>query len=784
MNNLIIEPLNTALEPEANDAFNKAFSSVDSLREITFKDFVAEWGSYEIAHKDNNTDRFEQETDDEDGIGGFDEEAFIDHYEPIFEERKDELLDLKFPLTLYRGLPVGSKPNGNHGRSRFGIHWSVDEKKAASFGGDVYKTVVTEDQVDWMHTLLTRIPSDFHAAENEITLKRGAKLTIEKITNNPDKKGQTIEVAAGVHNFPKISWIEEVLDLYGFDGHEIITAYVMGSVAKGTDGPDSDLDITVVVEPNGDIDYSELNEDLLNSLSDGVEWEGRRVDIQIWPSDDPRIKKYKKIELKASYAPHTEECALIVYDLYDESKCTCGSPPPIVEGGANGDWKKEGYSFFSSTLDADDTQGWSALKQAVEGGASHGLYMRPSANAPREGDNWYDYKTLSDVEKLQRMIQSGEYVLDGMGPLTFAKDKNGKIVGMLVHDKHEVLNNWVHADHRRKGISTEMHRIANENNKRKLEPGSLTDDGKKFWDKHRSAVTAGMLDFPRKKLPEEVWLYEAENPLPRLQPKLRAAILSEARYRLSKFGAKLIGAMLYGGAATYQYKHGADIDVSLYIDWDSFKGDEEILQDAFKNVAIPWGPYEIHLFVKPSNQREQIEVADAYYDVMRDDWILPPLVLPKDFDPEIFFKPLYEIAEKKAQKIDLLMGEVGREWMKLKKALRALKEGARDEWVIREKVEVIKKVLLDKVTDLTEEFVAVWKSRRKMHDELRSRYVNDRNIGRFERFQLPEVLWKFLDEMGYVEYLKVLAKAHEAGVVEKLLNNAIPKDDEEHEQPK
>ena len=218
----------------------------------------------------------------------------------------------------------------------------------------------------------------------------------------------------------------------------------------------------------------------------------------------------------------------------------------------------------------------------------------------------------------------------------------------------------------------------------------------------KDLITAGVLDFPRKKLPESIWLYEEGESLPRLQPKLRALILSEARYRLKKFGAKLIGAFLYGGAATYQYHEGSDIDCSLYIDWNSFKGDQEILMDAFKTVEIPWEGFEVHLFVKPPEEKEQFEVADAYYDILKDDWVLPPLVLPKDFDPEIFFKPLMKKAEKKAETIDLLLGEVAREWAKLKKLLRALKEGARDKHVVKDRAERSKSVLMDKIDQLCE----------------------------------------------------------------------------------
>lgn len=286
-----------------------------------------------------------------------------------------------------------------------------------------------------------------------------------------------------------------------------------------------------------------------------------------------------------------------------------------------------------------------------------------------------------------------------------------------------------------------------------------------------AAVTAGLLDFPRKTLPKEIWLYEEDKPLPRLQPKLRAEILKEARYRLSRFGAKLIGCMLYGGAATYQYHKGADIDCSLYIDWDNFKGDEEIIQEAFKSVEIPWEGYRIHLFVKPSNQQEQVEVADASYDVLKDRWKLQPLIIPKDFDPEIYFAPIIEMAEAKAEDIDLLMGKVSRQWSILKKAATAREEGARDPGVVDERVELQKVALKQSIDELVEEFVEVWQGRKRLHDELRKKFVLNKDVGRFERFQPPEVVWKYLDQAGYCEFLKLLAKAHEAGTIDKLLSS-------------
>jgi hypothetical protein len=284
-------------------------------------------------------------------------------------------------------------------------------------------------------------------------------------------------------------------------------------------------------------------------------------------------------------------------------------------------------------------------------------------------------------------------------------------------------------------------------------------------------VQAGILDFPRKTLPEVVWLYQDDQPLPRLRPELRSLILSEARRRLASFGADLVGATIYGDAASYQYHEGADIDVALYIDWNTFKGSHEILEEAFKTIEIPWKGFKLHLFVKPPTQKEQIEVSDAVYDVYHDDWILPPFVLPGDFDPDLFFKPMIELAEKKAQAIDIQMGIVAREWAKLKKALEAQKEDARDPIAVGRRIEIQKTVIHDEVQKLVEMFVAIWDGRLKLHDELRTRYVHNKDIDRYERFQFPEIVWKYLDEAGYVEFLKVLTKATKKGVIDSLLKD-------------
>lgn len=279
-----------------------------------------------------------------------------------------------------------------------------------------------------------------------------------------------------------------------------------------------------------------------------------------------------------------------------------------------------------------------------------------------------------------------------------------------------------------------------------------------------------ILDFPRAKLSSDIWETLPHEPFPKLKPELRSLILKESRYRLAQFGAKLEAANLYGGAAGYQYHPGGDIDVSLYIDWDKFKGDGEILRDAMKAVEIPWGEYVLHLFVKPEDQQERVEVADAYYDVMKDKWKLPPLILPKDFDPNIYFQPFLEQAEQEAQDMDLALGHMNREFKKLKTAVQAKRDGARDPEVVQKRIDLQKHMLKDSIDQVVDRYLEIRQAREDLHLQLRKRMIQDESLGRFERFQPAEIVWKYLDEAGYGEYLKILSQACRKGVLDELID--------------
>lgn len=87
----------------------------------------------------------------------------------FFEDRFYSVIagleELSFPLTVYRGIQ--SKTD------REGRHWSLDRKVAEEFAGkngSVLTKEVSAKQIDWYHTIFTRLAEDFEEQEKEITL--------------------------------------------------------------------------------------------------------------------------------------------------------------------------------------------------------------------------------------------------------------------------------------------------------------------------------------------------------------------------------------------------------------------------------------------------------------------------------------------------------------------------------------------------------------------------------------------------------------------------------------
>ena len=100
-----------------------------------------------------------------------------------------------------------------------------------------------------------------------------------------------------------IAWIKRTLrwSPYASMRPKIIAAYIVGSEAKGTAGPDSDIDIALIVSRTPGLRSIKKTENYHNKFpgdEDKPHHNGRRVDFQFFSPDEmPEIESYSRIEL-------------------------------------------------------------------------------------------------------------------------------------------------------------------------------------------------------------------------------------------------------------------------------------------------------------------------------------------------------------------------------------------------------------------------------------------------------------------------------------------------------
>lgn len=103
--------------------------------------------------------------------------------------------------------------------------------------------------------------------------------------------------------FPSLKWLKSELrnNLVVQFRKPIFGAYIVGSVAKGTASPESDLDIAVIISPvrgKTSLRYTETYHSEFSSNELKPKWENRVVDFQFFYPNDSELQKYDKIILK------------------------------------------------------------------------------------------------------------------------------------------------------------------------------------------------------------------------------------------------------------------------------------------------------------------------------------------------------------------------------------------------------------------------------------------------------------------------------------------------------
>ncbi|HLM60330.1 MAG TPA: nucleotidyltransferase domain-containing protein [Pyrinomonadaceae bacterium] len=102
-------------------------------------------------------------------------------------------------------------------------------------------------------------------------------------------------------HIPTLNWVKRRLkqNIVAFYG-EVLNAYVVGSIARGTARPDSDLDIAVIIKKQRSLSalkFTERYHSRILSENWKPQFNGRVVDFQFFYESDQELNEYEKIKI-------------------------------------------------------------------------------------------------------------------------------------------------------------------------------------------------------------------------------------------------------------------------------------------------------------------------------------------------------------------------------------------------------------------------------------------------------------------------------------------------------
>jgi len=107
-------------------------------------------------------------------------------------------------------------------------------------------------------------------------------------------------LASGITRNQVLEWFRDLnpFEDEGVYADDVIDVFIVGSEAKGTATPTSDIDIAVVIPPISGKTALQVSEGFHMAYGDALPFVGdREVDLQFFYEDDPELKDYSKISL-------------------------------------------------------------------------------------------------------------------------------------------------------------------------------------------------------------------------------------------------------------------------------------------------------------------------------------------------------------------------------------------------------------------------------------------------------------------------------------------------------
>lgn len=186
------------------------------------------------------------------------------------------------------------------------------------------------------------------------------------------------------------------------------------------------------------------------------------------------------------------------------------------------------------------------------------------------------------------------------------------------------------------------------------------------WDVDYKAMRMfeSSIDFPREDLDDAIW--DKEDDTYTLKDEVKIHIIGV----ISKYPDKDLNDIakkihIVGSIGTNQYSDTADIDVHI-VPKDSSEWDEESILDLqvwfnkHRDEIDGWlneHPIELYIQVNP----KQDLMSDSCYNLLSDEWLVGPKIVPMDFDPYKDFSHIVDDIQSAVEDADKLFGELKRD---------------------------------------------------------------------------------------------------------------------------
>ena len=233
--------------------------------------------------------------------------------------------------------------------------------------------------------------------------------------------------------------------------------------------------------------------------------------------------------------------------------------------------------------------------------------------------------------------------------------------------------------------------------------------------------------------------------------------------------------LLTGSSTTNQFDRDSDIDVTVVVDFDKLRecfsvvgyseySNSELMRNIkdiiskINGFKIEGTNHEVNYYVV-SDKKKVIDFAnfDSVYDIFSGEWVVPPVLVPLDYDAESTFPEEFREATEIARSLDVELGDVRRDSEKVSHFLEKLeKVPEEDRARLRRKIEDAAKKLDRDIKNIVRIYNKIlYKRRRGFQKNLDLRedgYITSRNWS-------PEnIKYKWLERWKYIELIKEIDK--------------------------